>query len=108
VFGPRGKKVRRSGPSGREWAGLLRGLALGEPGGPRGEGSGLAEEVVRAAGGLGLSGKGKKKGGGPTGFGIFFGLGFGFEFGFWVFFLFLFIFLSNANSNSNSRQMNSN
>ena len=36
----------------------LPGLALGEPGGPRGEGSGLAGEVIRAAGGLGLSGKG--------------------------------------------------
>ena len=85
----------------------LSGLALGEPGGPRGEGSGLAWEVVRAAGGLGLSGKGKR-GGEPAGFGNF-GLGFGFEFGFWVLgFLFLFLFLSNANSNSNSRQMNSN
>ena len=36
----------------------LPGLALVEPGGPRGEGSGLAGEVVWAAGGLGLSGKG--------------------------------------------------
>ena len=36
----------------------LPGLALGEPGGPRGEGSGLAGEVIQAAGGLGLSGKG--------------------------------------------------
>ena len=41
----------------------LSGLALGEPGGPRGEGSGLAWEVVRAAGGLGLSGKGERGGG---------------------------------------------
>ena len=90
----------KAGPRGVRNAGLAR------AGGCGGE-VGCAGEVVRAAGGLGLSGKGKR-GGEPAGFGNF-GLGFGFEFGFWVLgFLFLFLFLSNANSNSNSRQMNSN
>ena len=59
----------------------MRNAGLARAGGRGGE-VGCAGEVVRAAGGLGLSGKGKR-GGGPAGFGIF-GLGFGFEFGFWV------------------------
>ena len=71
----------KAGPRGVRNAGLARA-------GGRGGEVGRAGEVVRAAGGLGLSGKGKR-GGEPAGFGNF-GLGFGFEFGFWVLgFLFL-------------------